>query len=443
MVSTSKLFLGTVFATIAALSIGSPLESNPVTPVADVVELNHFHPAFGAEVSPFEAEFITWNVSFNYASSNPSLRRVETTIRDIQRLESFFGQSIETNFNKLSIKYETIPVPWPGDYWAVVRDGINAKWGSDASPSEKYARAFGLDVKNFMNTISASNGIDSQSYRPECKTYSDCSHLNDGSSCGKREGEKVGRCIPDWFGICHAWAPAALLEPEPKCPVTRNGVTFEPMDLKALMTQIYDGARVGTVFTGMRYDGPDDTNAKDKYGRFTNAARRDLGPGFFHIAMANVMARYKRSFVVDVSSGSQVWNQPARGYEVLEKKLLTPVEAAQKYYNTNKYPFNDGVSKLMYVKNRFSWIVESTDNRPLVSTGAVDIYTSSADYEYLLELDAKNNIIGGEWIGYSNERHPDFLWFPTSKPADNTVTNVGISYKHIKNLLNDSINRNC
>ncbi|GMF17355.1 unnamed protein product [Phytophthora lilii] len=44
----------------------------------------------------------------------------------------------------------------------------------------------------------------------------------------------------------------------------------------------------------------------------------------------------------------------------------------------------------------FSRIFESYSDGPLVSTGKIDSYTTSKDYEYLLELDANYNIIGGE-----------------------------------------------
>jgi hypothetical protein len=60
-----------------------------------------------------------------------------------------------------------------------------------------------------------------------------------------------------------------------------------------------------------------------------------------------------------------------------------------------------------------------------------------------LELDANNNIIGGEWIGKSNTNHPDFLWFPVTTPSLNTVTKVGLSYRLVKNLLTASANGSC
>ena len=40
--------------------------------------------------------------------------------------------------------------------------------------------------------------------------------------------------------VCHAWAPASIMEPEPRCPVNYKGVIFDVMDLKGLITQPYD-----------------------------------------------------------------------------------------------------------------------------------------------------------------------------------------------------------
>jgi hypothetical protein len=86
------------------------------------------------------------------------------------------------------------------------------------------------------------------------KTLSTCTSENECevARCSIRRGETVGRCIPTWFGICHAWTPVAMVEAEPMKAVTVNNVTFEPMDVKALITQIYDIARIGTIFTGKR-----------------------------------------------------------------------------------------------------------------------------------------------------------------------------------------------
>jgi hypothetical protein len=127
-----------------------------------------------------------------------------------------------------------------------------------------------------------------------------------------------------------------------------------------------------------------------------------------------------------------------RGFQVKEQKRFKPKDAAKTFYATNAYPFNNKASSIVYVKMRMSWIVESLEDGPLVDTGRADAYTTGADYTYLLELDSKDNIIGGEWLWASNDNHPDFLWFPKGTPAANAVTATGLSYKNVKDLVTRS-----
>ncbi|KAF4315056.1 hypothetical protein BBO99_00009645 [Phytophthora kernoviae] len=409
-----------------ALTEASPLQYDPYTPVEISVPLTSSHPAYGAKVSdqcikpiipkdPNQPKALSLKLP---VAIDRKLRSMEDApSSDIQDLETYFGASVETNFNTLKSRGE-------------------------ASPSEKYAKAYGLDVTSFKNKVSAKTGVDSRKNSRACSTDSDCTSLNDGSVCAKRDGVSTGRCTPTWFGICHAWSPAAILEQEPQCGVTKNGVTFHVFDIKALLTYVYDGASIKTVFTGARFNGPDSPASIDQYGRYTNAARRDLSAGFFHIAIANIMGKQKKSFVVDVTAGAEVWNQPVRSYKVKQMDLVNTRFASTKYFGTPTYPFNDKMVRLAYVKTTFSWIVESYEDGPLVSTGDIDQYTTSRDYEYLLELDANNKIIGGEWVGNSKTDHPDFLWFPTGKPASSSVTGTGLSYANVQELLKMSLSCN-
>ncbi|TYZ60612.1 hypothetical protein PybrP1_004280 [[Pythium] brassicae (nom. inval.)] len=121
--------------------------------------------------------------------------------------------------------------------------------------------------------------------------------------------------------------------------------------------------------------------------------RRDLGPGFFHLAMANLLGRLNHTFVVAVTAGAQVWKQPARSFEV----------------------------------------VEAAEDGPLVATRRADAHTQFTNYEYLLETDAAFRLIGGEWLFGSSQNHPDFLWFPA----------VGLEYKEVKDLLDASLKGSC
>jgi hypothetical protein len=190
----------------------------------DIWPLNENHPAVMHEYTPAES----------FASS-------AGVLRDIQQLESFAGQSFERNWFKLPKSNKIKRNIWPGPYWPTNEDGINARWaGEDSlSPVEKYAKAFGLDANVLANAVSRKSGIDSLSSLAKCTKDSDCYRLK----CAVRRGQTEGRCIPSWFGICHAWAPVSIVEDEPMKAVTVNGVTFEPMDIKALVTQIYDMVR--------------------------------------------------------------------------------------------------------------------------------------------------------------------------------------------------------
>eukprot|EP00644_Phytophthora_capsici_P003184 jgi/Phyca11/5713/fgenesh1_pm.PHYCAscaffold_7_\ len=348
------------------------------------------------------------------SAATRSLRRMEDASNsDVADLETYFGESLELSFTTLKEQYSSASVPttpWPGSYWPTYQDGINVIWKTgDVSASEKYAIAFGLDPTDFMNKISAKTGIDSRSSSTKCTADTDCTYRNDGSVCAKRKGVESGYCVPTWYGICHAWAPAALLEAEPQCDVVKNNQTFHVLDIKALMTDVYDGSSISTVFTGARFNGPDIPEEMDAYGRYISAPRRDLGPGFFHIAITNILGKHKKPFILDVTAGSQVWNQPVRSYQVQTMELVDANEASQKYFGVSPYPFNSEMVFLAYVKTTVSWIVEAYADGPLVSSGQVDAYTVSNDYQYVLELDANYAVIGGEWVEGSKTDHPDFL----------------------------------
>uniref|UniRef100_H3GZF6 Transglutaminase elicitor n=1 Tax=Phytophthora ramorum TaxID=164328 RepID=H3GZF6_PHYRM len=360
------------------------------------------------------------------------------TNTDIAKLETYFGTSMETTLANLPTLGVHTPSPWPGPYWPTYQDSINVVWSSgEPSAAEKYATAFGLDVTDFMDKVSADNGIDSMSSHTVCSSDSDCSSLTDGSSCAIRADKSSGYCIPTWYGICHAWTPAAMLEDEPQCAVTHNGVTFQPMDLKALLSDIYDGATVSTVFTGTRYNGGTDTT--DEYGRHSSDSYRDLNPAYFHIAAANLLGNLNATFIADVTAGSEVWNQPVRGFKVYEQTAMSLEDAAQTFYGLEEYPWNAAAKSIVYVKTRLSWIFETYTDGPLVSSGKVDSYTTGAYYYYLLEMDDAGAIIGGEWVYDSDDDHPDFIWFPKAKPAADTVTSIGLSYADVSMLLAKSV----
>ncbi|KAE9337694.1 hypothetical protein PF008_g12409 [Phytophthora fragariae] len=450
VMAARSVALGVAVAAASTVLVqAAPLESNPYTPVELNTPLTASHPAYGAKpkgdcvkpVIPLDPNAAhAQSMAAHRDAASRKLRDMEASGSDMDDLASFFGEKLEVDFTTHQQKYayaSASTAPWPGSYWPTFQDGINHVWRHGEAPaSEKYAKAFDLDAADLKNKTSANNGIDSCHTNTVCSSDADCSS---GVPCAKREGASSGYCIPTWYGICHAWAPAALLEDEPKCNVEKNGVTFHVMDIKALLTEVYDGANVDTVFTGARFNGPDNPASVDQYGRFTDATRRDIGAGFFHIAISNIMGKHQTPFIIDVAADSEVWNQPVWSYHVQTMEIVDTAETCTKYFGTTSYPFNTEMVQLAYVKTTVTWAVEAYIDGPLVSTGKVNSYTVSNDYEYLLELDANNAIIGGEWVGDSKEDHPDFLWFATAKPDISTETSAGLKYANVRDLLELSL----
>lgn len=457
---------------------------------------------------------------------------------------ALFNSNLEYRVSELPRTGEAQNIPWAGNYWPVYEDSINYKWAGPSSkaPSTKYGEAFG--VTGVEDAVSRYHGIDAHPTAKACTTDSDCDRSL-AEACAKREGQTSGRCIPTWWGICHAWAPAAILLPEPKKPVTYNGVEFKIQDIKALVTLVFD--RTQTKFVSLRCNKLDVDNGItfDKYGRpdNSNGECRDTNPGTFHALVTNYLGNQGESFVYDRTWDSQVWNQPLRGYRITELVEVSALEAnrligvpsetgtvseqsgtaaggtwaqlgsiavepgqsltvemsgtgdpdlyvkfgsqptASSYdcrpyqsgaaetcsltvpageteaflavhaYGTSQatftlkttigtvpstYVFNPNAAKLYKVHMDVDYISESPASRDGHLGAEIDRYTYVDRYDYILEVDSAGKIIGGEWIGTSKRKHPDFVWLPIRSNVT-TVAGGKISYANVKMLYDLSM----
>ncbi|HUS31763.1 MAG TPA: pre-peptidase C-terminal domain-containing protein [Kofleriaceae bacterium] len=456
---------------------------------------------------------------------------------------ALFNSSLDYVAANLPRTGEARNIPWAGNYWPVYQDSINHKWAGSTSeaPSTKYGRAF--NVTGVENAVSQYHGVDNNSDRTACTTDSQCNSTL-GESCAKREGQTSGRCIPTWWGICHAWSPAAILLPEPKHAVTYGGVDFKVQDIKALLTLVHD--RTETKFVSLRCDKLDngtDINF-DKYGRPNtgSAECRDTNPGTFHVLMTNYLGKQGESFVYDRTFDSEVWNQPLRGYRITEmtevsaldaNKLVGvtaeggttttktgnvaqgattqvgtfPVQAGQLFtlsmtgtgdpdvyvkfgsapttssydcrpyvegaaetctltvpagatqafvavngytastYSMNivvggsipsSYVFNTAAAKLFKTHMDVDYISESPASQDGNLGATIDRYTHTDNYDYILEVDAAGKIVGGEWLGASKRKHPDFVWLPI-RASGTSVAGGKITYANVKMIYDLSM----
>jgi hypothetical protein len=102
------------------------------------------------------------------------------------------------------------------------------------------------------------------------------------------------------------------------------------------------------------------------------------------------------------------------------------------------YVFNANAAKLMKVHMDVDYISEAPSSRDGNLGSTIDQYTHQDRYDYILELDAAGKIVGGEWIGTSKKRHPDFVWLPIKSNAT-TVAGGKITYANVKAIYDLSM----
>ncbi|MBL8914802.1 MAG: hypothetical protein JNM17_29120 [Archangium sp.] len=363
---------------------------------------------------------------------------------------SLFTNTLEFRFDALPLQGEASVIPWAGSYWPTSEDNINYRWAGaqSDSPSLKYEKAFG--GSGVEDAVSRAHGIESVS--KTCTETTQCDSFL-GETCAKRPGRTEGRCVATWWGICHAWTPAAILFPEPKNPVTKNGVTFQVQDLKALASLVHNSTR--TKFVSLRCNKhvsvPDGGGIRlDPYGRPIDADRecRDTNAGTYHVLLANYLGLMRQSFAEDRTNSYEVWNQPLRSFKVTSQREVTALEANQligvSASNTDAgvdggalstYRFNSAAARFIFVKAEVKYISESSAEDGYTAP-RIDLYTRTDRYEYVLELDAAGKILGGEWVGSSKLHHPDFLWLPLG--ASGSVAGGAIKYDEVKALVLES-----
>jgi hypothetical protein len=369
----------------------------------------------------------------NSKVENDAAKAVQSIDDQVRLLEGVTGAKFERKLSKLPLSYTKGGLLQRYGFveyeLASYRDGINSV---DRTPfgvysvSEKYANAFGLNSREFQDKVSKKSGVDANSNGKVCTSDSQCDKEN-YVFCGIRAGQKTGYCISARVGL-QTRAPVTFLEAAPRCPVTMNNVTFSPADIAALLLQFYDGFELNPAIVGTNYNGPA-IPEYDEYGRPTDPAHRDVNPGMFVLALTNLIGIQNRPFVEDYAIGYTVdpdietW---ALGkYNLTSIERLTLEDGAQKFWNVTKYPFNSNAASLVYMEEG-SW-----------------------GYRFVLELNSNDEIIGGEWLPrHAVEEqykfyHPDFLWLPTSKPTMDSVSDIGIAYSRIAELLRKSRGRNC
>jgi hypothetical protein len=397
-------------------------------------------------------------------------------INDPERFVRYLDEELVYSLADLPLEGKAKKRAWPASYWPTYEDSTNARWlGVDQlSPMEKYDLVFNdwTPPENFMElqprgASCAHSDFDQEYYDvigPAARWMSENrGHWRTHDGLDNDDDGKIDECVGNegidvWWGLCHAWTPASLLEDEPLYPVTIHGVTFEISDLKALMITAYDYSRAMVIGGRCKTDDVE----RDKNGRIINEECRDTNAGTFHVIMTNFLGRLELGFAEDRTYDSQVWNQPVDSYVIESLREISETDAiallvtdpSTDVSTVTSYPYNDKAKSFVEVIVDVRYVVES---RPMSQpiTDDHNRYLRSDLYHYILELDGEGQIIGGEWINGSARssfgnfsQQPDFLWLPRgpmSNPIANGIhglrdpkKNPHVSYSEVKRLFERS-----
>jgi hypothetical protein len=102
------------------------------------------------------------------------------------------------------------------------------------------------------------------------------------------------------------------------------------------------------------------------------------------------------------------------------------------------YLFNAQATKLAKVHMDVDYISESPASQDGNLGSTIDRYTHQDNYDYVLEMDSTGKIIGGEWLGASKMRHPDFVWLPI-RVGGTSVAGGKITYANVKQIYDLSM----
>ena len=363
-------------------------------------------------------------------------------------------------------------VSWPSTYWPTYNDSVQHRWNRELSPAEKYDRAFNgwtpsedFDALRPFNPSNCAEDSWDEEYYDNLGPLARHVSANMGNAKARdgvdSDGDgEIDECddhdgVSTWWGLCHAWVPAAMLEDRPLRSVTHNGVTFHVGDLEALLILAYNrspasmlGGRCNLFETaeemsrayGCRLpdeeqrdgDGrPECTESqledyvirRDEHGRAEQDECRDTNAGAMHVIMTNYLGLQGRAFAYDRTFDFEVWNQPVVAFEVSRMDEVSAARANELLGAEGEtYAFNDDAAKLYDVSASLTYITESH-----ASTTPADAsrFERRDRYTYILEVDASGEIIGGEYYGNARELHPDFLWDPR-RLAQSSVPNLDL-----------------
>lgn len=246
--------------------------------------------------------------------------------------------------------------------------------------------------------------------------YDKYTKMRTGKKPGAKDWEKKYHDgeTPPWYGHCHAWASAAIMEDEPVKPVRKLGITFNVGDLKGILAVCHYDDPVD-FFVGYRYkqDGipRDDVlpamdfhNTLIEWLGIEKIEQSVMDPSF------NVMGAKKEPIIMDKTNRPEVWNYPLINFSM--KCTRDPDDKEKIHVACTTFYLDNSVN------------VNFVGQKVLKST-----------FYYFIIGDFHEPSDGG-WEKNSLHEHPGFLWHPSYQVSGNP----NVKYHIVREIMHGAAN---
>ena len=208
-----------------------------------------------------------------------------------------------------------------------------------------------------------------------------------------------------WWGHCHAWAAASVLEPEPLHDVPHGGMVFHVGDIKGLLSEAHYSDHA--TFAGQRFNGNPGYDFQDMYTLLVWYVLR-------HSINLN-----KTPIIFDLNPGPEVWSYPVYKYQL----SFQPIDAASYQSEAaaaipQEKRQNAGYQALgnASYQGQLSLTVATFEVYP----DSVGTAAEQHNYSFVFQASGNQLIMGSDhWTGASLQDHPDFAWYPTQRAQEN------------------------
>lgn len=221
--------------------------------------------------------------------------------------------------------------------------------------------------------------------------------------------------IENWMGLCEGSAGAMAMTDEPVKNIVLldsefgKKITFYASDIKALASLLYSEFVVQVPILGGRCN----RNQANNLTPGLALECESVNPALWHRMVLTLVGQKQDVLFMDHTVAREVWNTPVISYKfhyINPQTLKKTTSLNEALVSIDNFTSDTRMS-LRNPQTRYivgvQMEVQVAGGTTYSTSGSQPATLNQLNYQYDLEIDSNNRILGGEW--YSLTR-PDFLW---------------------------------